>query len=659
MTWLRPVFLLAIWSMLHDAIASGLERVQYRHPGLAVDLGVGLWAWPVPVDADGDGDMDLIVSCPDKPYNGVWLFENPDGQVKFPVFKPARRLSSTVHYVSPSYVNGQLRVLSPGREHPDFVRSGLERSVDLPVPSVAEIHQLRFKPGSDVSKIRHHQWKYVDFDGDGRLDLTVAVEDWAHYGWDNAWDTSGRWTNGPLHGIIYVLRNLGTTEMPRYTAPEALEAGGKWLDVFGCPSPNFADFDGDGDLDLLCGEFLDGLTYFENLGTRHAPRYAAGRRLRLSNGDSLRMDLEMIVPVAFDWDGDGDLDLVVGDEDGRVALVENTGRWNSGVPMFLAPHYFQQQADELKCGALATPVGTDWDSDGDIDIVCGNTAGYIQWFENLSGQGVERPSFAAPRFLSAHGKTIRFMAGKNGSIQGPCEAKWGYTTLSVADWDGDGRLDLVVNSILGEVVWFRNAGLPGRPELQSARPVRVDWGRGRRAPDLAWGWRRAKGPQLLTQWRTTPFAVDWNRDGQMDLVMLDNEGYLAWFEGIPGTRNNVLRPGCRVFEDHQGDPLRLTSGAAGKSGRRKLCIVDWDGDGRLDLLLNGENANYWRQLQAGSAGVRFQDMGKLAEKNVASHDVSPTVVDWNNDGVPDLLAGAEDGHLYYLRNPRSSPVPAR
>ncbi len=50
------------------------------------------------------------------------------------------------------------------------------------------------------------------------------------------------------------------------------------------------------------------------------------------------------------------------------------------------------------------------------------------------------------------------MAGPNGSIQGPAEAKWGYTTLNVADWDGDGLPDIVLNSILGEVIWLRNIG---------------------------------------------------------------------------------------------------------------------------------------------------------------------------------------------------------
>ena len=44
-----------------------------------VDLGVGLWAWPLPMDFDHDGDLDLVVSCPDVPFRGTYLFENPGG----------------------------------------------------------------------------------------------------------------------------------------------------------------------------------------------------------------------------------------------------------------------------------------------------------------------------------------------------------------------------------------------------------------------------------------------------------------------------------------------------------------------------------------------------------------------------------------------------
>ena len=67
-----------VW-LASTVAADGLIQLKYNNPGLTVDLGVGLWAWPVPCDADGDGDFDLIVSCPDTPSNGIWLFENVTG----------------------------------------------------------------------------------------------------------------------------------------------------------------------------------------------------------------------------------------------------------------------------------------------------------------------------------------------------------------------------------------------------------------------------------------------------------------------------------------------------------------------------------------------------------------------------------------------------
>lgn len=625
--------------------------VKYNNPDAVVDLGVGLWGWPIPIDYDKDGDMDLLVSSQGKPYNGLYLFENKTGGTN-PVFEKPVRLSNSIKDIQVSYINGMPRVMIPGAELLDFThRFGKARKKLFPVDSI--LRDLKQKP-------RFDQWKLTDYDNDGDEDIVVGVDDWSEYGMDNGYNKSGKWVKGPLHGYLYLLENRNG----QYINKGRIRVNGKDLDVYGTPSPNFADFDGDGDMDLVCGEFLDKLSWFENTGTREKPVYARQRFLENEKG-LIRMDLEMSIPVAVDWNKDGFTDLVVGDEDGRIALIENTGKVKNNMPVFRSPVYFRQKADDLKFGALTTPFSVDWDNDGKEDIICGNSAGYISFIKNMGGHE-ETPSWAAPECLKSNGKTIRIQAGDSGSIQGPAEAKWGYTTLTVADWDGDGLKDLLVNSIWGKVIWYKNTGTLTSPKLAAAANVKADWGNSK-PPKPEWNWWEPEDWQaLVTEWRTVPYAIDWNKDGLMDLIMLDHEGYLCFFERFKKNKTLLLRPGQRIFysinasgfnhrqevTDSLPGILRLNTGKAGTSGRRKFCLADWDGDGKTDILVNSKNISLVRNMGTKNGMIQVAGSYMLSDMLLAGHTTSPTVVDWNKDGIPDLLVGAEDGHFYYFRNPR-------
>ena len=187
--------------------------------------------------------------------------------------------------------------------------------------------------------------------------------------------------------------------------------------------------------------------------------------------------------------------------------------------------------------------------------------------------------------------------------------------------------------------------------MASPRNVEVEWSD--EQPRLAWGWLRQEGKGLLTQWRTTPVVFDFNADGLLDLAMLDQEGYLSFFERARLGGRLILQAPRRAFIDERGLPIQLNSGAAGKSGRRKLCVADWDGDGKFDFLLNSANADFLRQVDFQDGKWIMKNVGTLAKKNIEGHDVSPAVVDFDGDGVPDFLGGAEDGRFYFLKNPRS------
>ena len=608
-----------------EVISSKSVRLKYNNPDLIVDLGVGLWANPIPVDWDLDGDNDLLVSTSDKPSNGLYFFENNGNNI----FSPGINIAEGLRRMTVSYPNGKITVCTPEIVYEDFRNQLYDNPTKIG-------YKQEFYSG------RANQWKYADYDDDGITDLIIGASDWTEYGWDNAFNSEGEWTNGPIHGYVYWVKNMGTNENPDYDKAKKIMADGKPIDVYGKPSPNLVDWDNDGDLDIICGEFLDKISFFENIGSKKSPLYAKGKFLEVNN-EVLHLELEMPEVIVYDWDNDEDFDIIVGKEDGRVVFIENIGLNKSGKPLLSEPIYFQQQTEFVKCGALSTPCSFDLDGDGDEDIISGNTAGFIEWFENLDGQSP--PKWGPPQRIKTVGETFRIMAGSNLSIQGPAEEKWGYTVLYVADWNMDGLPDIILNSIVGKIQWLQNIGTLREPAFAHVQSVKVDWEE--TPPKPAWNWWYPESEELVVQWRTRPIILDINKDGLNDLIVIDHEGYLSYFERKKEKDMLILKPGNRIFFNAEGNALQLNEKEAGSSGRRKIDFVDWDNDGDYDLLINTINTALYRNIGEADEFV-FEFIGDLSSAVLGGHSTSPTTVDWNEDGVRELLIGAEDGFFYYL-----------
>jgi hypothetical protein len=599
------------------------SRITYGSPGIRGPVAVGLWAYPAAIDIDGDGDQDLIVGCPDRPYNGTYLFRNIGTNAE-PLFAPAERIGKGLKdlVIADFDGDGALDLVVSGGFYPDLRRNLLNRFVAVEVKRSYHIG-------------RDDLWYPVDWDRDGRIDLLNGVSDWRDYGWDDAFDSHGRWTRGPLHGFVWYHRNVGANANPSYEPAVMLQAGGKPVDQYGSPSPNPVDLLGDGRWSLLTGTFLDSMNLYRAAGRGLGPAEPV-----IANGQEVRLDLCMIQPRIVSWHADGRPSILVGEEDGTVSLIENLAPRGES-PRFAPPRKLIQVDPFVKSGALSRPVAVDWNGDGKLDLLSGNSAGYIQYFENTGSR--TQPAFTDRGYLKAAGRTIRHQAGPNGSIQGPAEAKWGYTNPWAADWDLDGRLDLIVNDIRGEVVWYRRAA---GGSLEAARPIEVEWGGPPPKPD--WIWWTPRGKQLVTQWRTTPRVIDWDGDGLPDLVMLNHQGYLCLYRRVRIRGQLKLLPPDKLFVDAAGRFLNLAAGRAGRSGRRKVDFTDWDGDGDLDLISDSDDGPVWYENKGGKDRVVMDHRGPLVRARLAGHNPTPNFADWNGDGRPDLLIGAEDGFFYYF-----------
>lgn len=257
-------------------------------------------------------------------------------------------------------------------------------------------------PFDGVDAGSHAAAAFGDLDGDGDLDAMFGDDD----------------------GNVTYLRNDGDAANPIFT-----DLGNFFsIDIAGSDAiaPQLVDIDADGDLDLFLQEETDELHFFENTGDAANPVFGAPVENPfgiIDPGDNFRGQFA-------DLDADGDLDYLVGRDDGNFHYYINTG--STKAPSFAAPTV--NPFGLFDVGANAAPTLFDMDNDGDLDLGVATSGGQLRYFLNTG-------TAAAPAFTDM---------GVQGSLG------TGSTGAVVADLDGDGDGDVLLSGSTSALRYYAN-----------------------------------------------------------------------------------------------------------------------------------------------------------------------------------------------------------